>query len=276
MLRSYHVIDPTTVALMLRSGIVLLLKWACCLWVLFGGAALVVHFRGGRASWLGHAHRIAGDTRLRTHKTDWLLRRILAPMLVALLLLSSAASGNNQVVGKPPSTVAPKSKSVALASSLIWTLVPAAVGGAMMLHGQRISPINFGQGSGQTNDTETLIGLGIGSLGVVLGPGAGHAYAGRMGKFWGGAAIRGLVAPLAFAGAIGIAIASESDESVAGSIVLVVGAGTLFLTSVVYDIATVGRSVDQYNRNHSIVGIRFEPGYIARYNAPALCISVRF
>ncbi len=192
-------------------------------------------------------------------------------IISSLIILDSFAMGAD-------STAVPahKSKRTALAGSLVWTLLPAAVGGAMMLHGQRISPINFGQGSGQTNDNETLIGLGIGSLGIVFGPGAGHAYAGRMGKFWGGAAIRGLVAPLAFAGAIGIAFSSESGESAVGGIVLIAGAGALFLTSVVYDIATVGKSVDKYNHSHGFSNLRIRPQYFAATRAVGFNVSMSF
>jgi hypothetical protein len=199
------------------------------------------------------------------------MSKITLLIISALLVLDSLAIGADST-----SVAAPKSKRVALTRSLVWTLLPAAVGGAMMLHGQRVSPINFGQGSGQTNDNETIIGLGIGSLGIVFGPGAGHAYAGRMGKFWGGAAIRGLVAPLAFAGALGIAFSSESGESAVGGIVLVAGAGALFLTSVVYDIATAGRSVDMYNHSHGFSDMRITPTYFACHKTPGLVFTLSF
>jgi|GEM_PF-5611796 len=138
MFRSYHVVDPTTVALILRSGIALFMKSACCLWTMFGGTVLLIEFLGRRASWLSRAHRIAGDTRLAMHRTGWLLRRILAPMLAALLLLSGAASGNDQVLQKP------LSKSVAADWSGSCTLLPfvvGLVGRAAMHKNNPISPL---------------------------------------------------------------------------------------------------------------------------------------
>ncbi len=276
MLRSYHVVDPTTVALVLRSGIVLFLKSACCLWILFGGAAVLIELCRRRAPWHDRARRIAGDTRLTMRRTGWLLKRILAPMLAALLLLSGVAGGNDQVPGKPLSTVAPKSKRTALTRSLVWTLVPVAVGGALILHGQGNAQIGSDLGSGQTDDTETLAGLAIGSAGIIFGPGTGHACAGQMGRFWGGVIIRGVGASLTTA-----LVTSASDNSsldvaiMQGVIALVVG-GSICLTSAIYDIATVGRSVDKYNHSHGFSDLRVRPQYFAATRAVGFNVSMSF
>ncbi len=191
---------------------------------------------------------------------------ITAFALTFLLNLNVAAADST-------ATTAPKSRGTALTYSIRMTALPAIVGGLMAL-----------EGTSDNSSGMTLFGLGLGSAGVLFGPGAGHAYAGRMGRFWGGAAIRGLAGALVFVGGLWIygssnfylGSSSESDGSAAGGIVIVVGAGALFLTSAVYDIATVGRSADKYNHSHGFSDLRMTPTYFASHKAPGLMLTMSF
>ena len=268
MLRSYHVVDPPTIALILRSGIVLFLKSACCLWALLGVAALLIEFVGRRAWWLRRIRRVAGDTRLTVHRTGWRLRRILAPMLVALLLLSGAASGNDQVLGKPLPSAAPKSKCAALTYSLVGTFAPVVSGGGLVLYGAMQSDQNTGV---------VMVGAGVVALGLILGPGAGHAYAGNAARFWRGVLLRGIALPAGGALAVyhGTRVSSLKEFPMIGKIVVAV-CGVTYLASTVNDIATVGRSVYKYNHSRGLANVRVQPLYFAATRAVGFKVSMKF
>jgi hypothetical protein len=148
-----------------------------------------------------------------------------------------------------------------------------------MLHGQRVSPIGFSQGIGQTDDAETMAGLAIGSVGIVLGPGAGHAYAGKMGRFWGGVAVRvaavALTAVMASSTSGNSSLSSLDDQITQVVIAFVVG-GSICLGSAIYDIATVGNSVEEYNEEHGFGNLTLKPTYIASHKAPGLLLRLTF
>lgn len=198
--------------------------------------------------------------------------RILTTALTLSFLLNA-----NVLAANTNRTATAKSRKTALTHSLVCTLVPAAVGGVMMLHGQRISPIGFKQGSGKINDTETLAGLAIGSAGIVFGPGAGHAYAGKKGRFWSGAAIRS--AAVAFTAVLASAGPDNSswsamDAKIAQVVVAFVMGGSICLGSAIYDIAAVGDSIDEYNEEHGVRSLSLEPTYIAGNGAPGIVLKL--
>jgi hypothetical protein len=180
--------------------------------------------------------------------------RILITAFALTFLLSSNASAVDST-----STTAPKSRSIALTRSQAWTLMPVATGGAMMC----------------MKETR-LLGLGIASLGLILGPGAGHAYAGKTERFWRGVAIRGIVA--SFTGAVAYSAADNSDFGVGiiqAAVALVVGGG-ICLVSAVHDISTVGTSVDEYNREHGFSSLTVKPIYMLAQKAPGLMLTLSF
>ncbi|MCX6832318.1 MAG: hypothetical protein NT028_09335 [candidate division Zixibacteria bacterium] len=251
MLRSYHFVDPTTVALILRSGIVLFLKLACCLWILFGGGALLIEFLGRRASWFSRAHRIAGDTRLTTHQTGWLLRRILAPMLAALLLLSGAASGNDQVIQKP------LSRSVAADWSGTCTLVPIVVG-------------LLGRAAIHKNNHDISVAAGLLCVGgLVVGPATGHTYARQYDRCLGGTLARCASVTLM------LSYLHSDQHGPAAAPIAAVGV-FVFLVSFGYDIGTVGRSVDKYKHSYGFSDVRIAPTYFASHKAPGVMLTLSF
>ena len=166
------------------------------------------------------------------------------------------------------STEIPKSRNTALTSSLLCTLVPAAIGGAFVLHG------SYGN---QNDKTEALAGFAIGSAGIVLGPGMGHTYAGRAGRFWRGVAIRGAAAALT--AAISFSASGNSlsmSEGIAQSSMALAVGGSVCLVSAICDISAIGASVDAYNREHCFTTLTLKPTYIAAYKAPGLVLKLTF
>jgi hypothetical protein len=174
----------------------------------------------------------------------------------------------NVATADTTSTAAPKSRNTALTSSLLCTLVPAAVGGALILHGSN---------SGQTDNTEALAGLAIGSAGIILGPGAGHVYAEKTGRFWRGVAIRGIAASITAAISFSASKNSFSiGEGVAQALMALAVGGSICLGSAIYDISTVGTSVDDYNKERGFSSLTLRPTYIAAHKAPGLMLTMSF
>jgi hypothetical protein len=184
-----------------------------------------------------------------------MFRILTACLLVGLTAVSVSAQSTQ-----------PKLTSTALTWSIGATLVPAAVGGALVLHSTK------GMG---TDENEAVIGIVIGSLGLLFGPGTGHAYAGRE-RPMEGAYIRGfgmLVGGLLGLGA-GVAISFGNDVSPV-AIGIIAGSGLVVLGSAIYDTATVGRSVNKYNDKHGFARVGFQPWFHASKEAIGLAVNIR-
>jgi hypothetical protein len=189
-------------------------------------------------------------------------RILVTTFALAFLLNSNVASADST------SNTKPKSKRAALTRSLLCTLVPVAVGGALVLHG------SYGD---QNDKAAALAGFAIGSGGIVFGPGMGHAYAERKGRFWNGVAIRG--ATSALTAIISFSISENSfsmSEGIAKSSMPLAVGGSICLVSAICDIATVGDSVDENNKKHGFSSLTLRPTYIAAHKAPGLLLSITF
>lgn len=126
------------------------------------------------------------------------------------------------------------------------------------------------------------LGTGFFSLGLVIGPGVGHIYAGNSKRFWSGTVTRGLVLSSSVLLAVAI-VGNSSDEEwdqALGKVVLaggVIGAGLLISTiSAIRDIAAADNSVDEYNKKHGFSSLTLKPIYIAAYKAPGLVLKLTF
>ncbi|HEX9916490.1 MAG TPA: hypothetical protein VGB16_02030, partial [candidate division Zixibacteria bacterium] len=84
-----------------------------------------------------------------------------------------------------------KSKSTALRWSLGATLVAPVIGGSFLLKGISGSEIKAG----------AVVGIVVGSLGLVFGPSTGHFYAHEYGRAWTGIGLRTLSGVIIMAGA---------------------------------------------------------------------------
>jgi len=160
-----------------------------------------------------------------------------------------------------------KNVSAGLQWSVVGTLLPAGLGTALIL-----------KSSQGMNDNAGAIGLGvgIGALGALFGPGLGQAYAERpepMKGFWlrlAGGAMCGL-------SVLGSSISDDFGNKTTHQAYAFIGiGGALYLYSAISDIATVPHSVNEYNEQHGFSGISVKPVFYAQHNAPGVVLTIGF
>jgi hypothetical protein len=181
---------------------------------------------------------------------------ILCPTVVGILLMiapHAAADGA-------------KSKSTAWQSSLACTIMPVVGGIALLSSGDVNGP------------ARTAAGLGLGSLGLLCGPGVGHLYAKNGRSFAEGAIIRGV------GGAVLVYSASKFEFNVFGNsdhdnslqtLGILLGAAAV-VGSAIHDIRTSTSSVEQYNQRHGFSQIELRPCYFGKSEAAGLLLGMRF
>ena len=155
----------------------------------------------------------------------------------------------------------PKDNSVAFRRSLLWTVVPVAIGGGIALTGAH----------GVSDHAQIATGLSIAGLGLLIGPSAGHIYAGRPLPL-SGMGLRLLVGAVGFVVVAHDAIERPS-ENVASQFCMF---SVPFALSVVYDIATAAKSAERYNKKHGLATWHIQPDYFAQQEAMGLSLSLRF
>jgi hypothetical protein len=189
-----------------------------------------------------------------------MLKSIVVTICLCLFSLQSSAAQKNQYY-------MPVSKSKAKLWSVGATLAPMIAGGGLLY-------ASFGEGS----DNFVIWGLAVGSAGLVLGPGAGHAYAKQWGHALQGTAIRAAGAGLFLWGVTTLEF-YISGETIPGGTPseLFIGAGSLMVAiSTIYDLATVGRSVDKYNQSHGFSDLRIAPNYFVSHRAFGAMLTLSF
>ncbi len=195
--------------------------------------------------------------------------KVLITAFALTFLLSS-----NMATADTTSTAMPKSRGRAEVYSLLSTLVPVVVGGTLLIRGGGTAPST--RADVQSERTTTLTGLAIGSMGIVLGPGVGHAYAGKMGRFWNGVAIRGATASLTWMIALSASENSDFGTGIVLAVTALVVGGSICLVSMTYDISAVRTSVDDHNSEHGFRTLTLRPIYIAAHKAPGLMLTLSF
>jgi hypothetical protein len=165
-----------------------------------------------------------------------------------------------------PMAESPKSKSRALGYSLVCTLAPIAASITLLGHGKEI---------GATNN---VVGLTIGSLGLLCGPGMGHLYAKNPDRFALGMFIRGIAGTAAIysISKFEIVIWGNNDHDNTGPVLGFVLGGSTLIVSAIYDISTTGKSVDRYNEQHGFSQFNLQPCYFADSEAAGLLLSMQF
>ena len=161
----------------------------------------------------------------------------------------------------------PKSTTTAVKYSTYGTAIPTVVGGALVVAAL----------SGDDSDDNLaafVIGIHIGSLGAVVGPGLGHAYAGHWGHFALGSLIRTVGAIFIASGSIELAGVYGEGES-SGAPALILG-GAIYFWSAIHDFRTLDRSVEWYNQRHTGTTISISPIYYASKNAPGIVVCASF
>lgn len=167
---------------------------------------------------------------------------------------------------RQPAAEGPKSKSTAWQSSLACTVMPVVAGIALL------------SDDGGGGSPRTAAGVGIGSLGILCGPGVGHLYAKNEDSFAKGVIIR------AAAGAVAIYSISKFEIDIWGNdnhdntgpvLGFILGGSTL-VVSAIYDISTVSKSVDRYNEQRGFAQIKLQPRYWANHQAIGISFGATF
>jgi hypothetical protein len=194
----------------------------------------------------------------RTHRPDALAALVLTVSFLPTLSASAQT---------PDSIRQVKKASGAIQASVLGTLLPAAAGTFFILDGARGSGAKTG---------EVALGIGIGALGVILGPSFGHAYADHprpLRRAWtrfAGVAIGGL-------GLAGMGMSNSFGNGPTPMAYAFMGVGgMLFLYGTIADFATVASSVKTYNERHGFSKIRLEPVYFSQHRAPGVAVSIDF
>jgi hypothetical protein len=162
-----------------------------------------------------------------------------------------------------------KSTSTAIRYSAYGTAIPVVIGGVLLL----ADPENMG-----------LVGISLGALGAVVGPGLGHAYAGRRWHLAKGSLFRGIGAAFIAAGITpdlsGVGGWGDSDEENGkdkggdGGTILI--GSVIYLWSAIHDFRTLDDAVERYNQKHADVTLSVSPTYFAGENALGIVVSVGF
>jgi hypothetical protein len=174
-------------------------------------------------------------------------------ILIVMIILVSASMLMAEGFAAPQH----KSKTAAAAYSLVTTLVPEGIS------------ILFLAQDGNHSQARNRAWFAFGLSGPVFGPGVGHLYACNTRRYNNGTLLRLCLSTL------GITALYSNDESdLAGVIALSTGVMVTF--SMIYDIATVGKSVDKYNHGHGFSNLRIQPQYFAATRAVGCNVSMSF
>lgn len=163
-----------------------------------------------------------------------------------------------------------KSTTTAIKYSAYGTAIPVMIGGALLL----------GAHCEDSSDpaTAALIGISLGALGAVVGPGLGHTYVGRWGHLAKGSLFRGVGAALIAAGLIpglsGMGGWGESDEENGGD--KGDGGAAVLIGSAIHDFRTLDDAVERYNQKHADVTLSVAPAYFSSEKALGVVVSVGF
>jgi hypothetical protein len=190
------------------------------------------------------------------------------------LLAGTCQTASSQ--GSPTSE--PKSTSTAVKYSAYGTAMPVVVGGAVVLASYSRGEIP------DENLAAAVIGINLGVLGAVVGPGLGHAYAGRWVHLVKGSLFRRVGAAFIAAGIVPELSGMEGwgdsdqenggDEGGNGGSILI--GSVIYLWSAIHDFRTLDDAVEWYNQQHAGITVSVSPTYFASENALCVVVSVGF
>lgn len=140
-----------------------------------------------------------------------------------------------------------KSRNRALAHSLVPTLAMPAIGIGLLAY------------SGKNEDVAGFAGFWIGATGLIFGPSQGHIYAERRHPFSGAAIRTGCFLVTVFGLMFGILDAMDEGDHSSTPYAMMIAGATGLVASATYDIATVGRSVNNYNQRMAAISWKLGP-----------------
>jgi hypothetical protein len=165
-----------------------------------------------------------------------------------------------------------KDKKTALNYSLIGTTAPI-VAGAIIFFG-------FSDKFDNYDDAESIVAASVAGCGLIFGPAIGHCYAGQYLYLLKGFLLRGLpiglaisLAALANGMRTGLGRGRSSSSGFESQQLILPG---LLITSAVYDICTVKKSVEKYNNKVKSSGLSLAPHYFPEKSAPGIMLSYTF
>jgi hypothetical protein len=162
---------------------------------------------------------------------------------------------------RPPNL---KSEGAAFTISLLGTLVPLALGTAIVATSD---DIYYSDSSGSAGTLLIYTGL-------YFGPSLGYFYAGKSGRGWASFGLRNGIGVVAFMGAVAVCSGSCEDDSeatAAGLVLLAGGAG--ILASAIYDLAKIKSTVRERNENELASRVAVMPTY-SRADGPGVRVSL--
>jgi hypothetical protein len=166
-----------------------------------------------------------------------------------------------------------KTTAVAIKHSVYGTAVPVVIGAISLAAMPR------------ANDEEEALlwlGIGVGAVGLVSGPGFGHAYSKAWGRFFLGSLIRTVAGMAIIGGILGDDPSGmdwgpdNSSDGKAEDTLSLIGGGIVYLLSVIWDIRSLDASVQRYNQKHAGTAVSISPAYNIRENAPGLVVRLTF
>lgn len=177
--------------------------------------------------------------------------------LVLVMLTIATVTGYNVGLCSDLHAGAQKSPSTASEIGYIATLAPAGVGIALM-----------------ANEEDNTPGLLVAGVGLAIGPGLGHAYAGNTSQFVAGTVVRLAAGCAAITAFREVSLFGDEDGSV--PMALGTACSLVCFFSLAHDLTTADDSAVKYNHRGSSTGLTITPTYFAEYKAYGLSIQVHF
>ena len=159
------------------------------------------------------------------------------------------------------STSEQKSEGNAVLYSLAGTLVPLALAVPFVL-----------QDNPESNANEVL-GVGLISVGALIGPGLGHLYVDNGKAFTAGLIVRSLGGGLMLAGIAKSDSLFDKDDS--GENLILIG-GSVVLISMIVDIAKSDNSARLYNQDRGPSQVSLFPSYQIETGSVGINLALRF
>jgi hypothetical protein len=186
------------------------------------------------------------------------------PMFKVLLTLCLMAGTFQTTFAQRNQPHESKSTTTAVKYSAFGTAIPIVAGVAIYLNNP-------------DEESSESYGVLAGMLGIVGGPGLGHAYAGRWGRLCLGSLVRTLGVGIILAGILGDDPSGTSPTADQGpyAVPIFIG-GAICLWSAMRDFSSLDASVERYNQRHTGATIGVSPTYYASENAPGIAVSICF